>query len=94
MAQRRISAILDLINPPEARAKQRSAGRVLRMVISLDEAHELDANTPSTPLNPLCTERDEGQLYPPALFKGDWIDIETKRRTFWFAYTIDRFTRR
>ncbi|KAH1650397.1 hypothetical protein KXX16_007402 [Aspergillus fumigatus] len=22
----------------------------------------------------------------------DWIDIETKRRTFWLAYTLDRFT--
>ncbi|KAH1559005.1 hypothetical protein KXW39_007035, partial [Aspergillus fumigatus] len=22
----------------------------------------------------------------------DWIDLETKRRTFWLAYTLDRFT--
>ena len=22
----------------------------------------------------------------------DWIDIESMRRTFWVAYTIDRFT--
>lgn len=24
--------------------------------------------------------------------QGDWIDIESMRRTFWLAYTIDRFT--
>ncbi|KAH2932379.1 hypothetical protein KXW73_005896 [Aspergillus fumigatus] len=25
-------------------------------------------------------------------YHRDWIDLETKRRTFWLAYTLDRFT--
>lgn len=29
---------------------------------------------------------------PATNLQGDWIDIESTRRTFWLAYTIDRFT--
>ncbi|KAK8071480.1 hypothetical protein PG997_011683 [Apiospora hydei] len=30
--------------------------------------------------------------HPPTSFQGDWIDIESSRRTFWVAYCFDRFT--
>jgi hypothetical protein len=67
-----------------------SAGKAFRL-IQIMRLYELDANIPSIPLSLVCPERDRGQLYP-AQSKDDWIDIETERRTFWFAYTIDRFT--
>lgn len=28
----------------------------------------------------------------PVGFQGDWVDKESMRRTFWVAYTLDRFT--
>ncbi|KAH2525651.1 hypothetical protein KXW40_008495 [Aspergillus fumigatus] len=34
----------------------------------------------------------EGHPTPLGCFQEDWIDLETKRRTFWLAYTLDRFT--
>lgn len=30
--------------------------------------------------------------HPPAGIQGDWVDKESMRRTFWVAYTLDRFT--
>ncbi|KAK8067439.1 hypothetical protein PG996_006551 [Apiospora saccharicola] len=30
--------------------------------------------------------------HPPTSFQGDWIEVESLRRTFWIAYCFDRFT--
>ncbi|KAH3199599.1 hypothetical protein KXW62_000815 [Aspergillus fumigatus] len=34
----------------------------------------------------------QARLSPQGQVQEDWIDLETKRRTFWLAYTLDRFT--
>ncbi|XXH00822.1 hypothetical protein Hte_007173 [Hypoxylon texense] len=66
-----------------------SAGKAFRL-IQMMRLYELDVHQ-----NPLATQAQEQyspQLSPSGLVQDDWIDIETKRRTFWLAYTIDRFT--
>lgn len=55
-----------------------SAGRAFRL-IQLMRLYEIDAN-------------NHGAMSPQGRRQGDWIDIESLRRTFWLAYTIDRFT--
>lgn len=55
-----------------------SAGRAFRLV-QMMRLYEIDS-----PNHPATNNQDPGQ--------GDWIDIESMRRTFWLAYTIDRFT--
>lgn len=62
-----------------------SAGRAFRL-IQMMRLYELDM-----PRTPQTMQLDQYQReFTPA--QNDWIDIETKRRTFWFAYLIDRFT--
>ncbi|KAK8037826.1 all development altered-6 [Apiospora marii] len=34
----------------------------------------------------------EVDRHPPAGFQGDWVEVESLRRTFWIAYCFDRFT--
>lgn len=53
-----------------------SAGRAFRLV-QIMRLHEIDKPT---------THANEKKA------QGDWVDTESKRRTFWLAYTIDRFT--
>ncbi|KAL4893542.1 putative fungal-specific transcription factor [Aspergillus ambiguus] len=65
-----------------------TAGRAFRL-IQMMRLYELDA--PQTPPT-MQLEQYQGQLTLQGLAQDDWIDIETKRRTFWLAYTIDRFT--
>ena len=55
-----------------------SAGRAFRLV-QLMRLYEIDGH------NHVGTScQGQGQ--------GDWIDIESMRRTFWMAYTLDRST--
>lgn len=61
-----------------------SAGRALRL-IQMMRLYEIDM--PRSP----HTQVDQYQR-PLSPSQEDWVDIETKRRTFWFAYLIDRFT--
>lgn len=62
-----------------------SAGRALRL-IQMMRLYELDmARTPHT----MQLDQYQRPLTPG---QEDWVDIETKRRTFWLAYLIDRFT--
>ncbi|GFF27086.1 hypothetical protein IFM61606_09882 [Aspergillus udagawae] len=65
-----------------------SAGRAFRL-IQMMRLYELDV--PQTPPT-MQLEQYQGQLTLQGSVQDDWIDIETKRRTFWLAYTIDRFT--
>lgn len=65
-----------------------SAGRAFRL-IQMMRLYELDG--PQTP-HTMRLEQYEGQLALQGPVQDDWIDVETKRRTFWLAYTIDRFT--
>ncbi|KAI8626274.1 fungal-specific transcription factor domain-containing protein [Xylariaceae sp. FL1651] len=55
-----------------------SAGRAFRMV-QMRRLHDID-------------RFDQDLTCPHGQAQGDWIDIESMRRTFWLAYTIDRFT--
>ncbi|KAL9606994.1 MAG: hypothetical protein Q9167_008049, partial [Letrouitia subvulpina] len=65
-----------------------SAGRAFRL-IQMMRLYELDA-----PTNPgtMQLEHYHGQLTLQSPVQDDWVEVETKRRTFWLAYTIDRFT--
>ncbi|KAK4865938.1 hypothetical protein LT330_009031 [Penicillium expansum] len=65
-----------------------SAGRAFRL-IQMMRLYELDV--PQTPPT-MQLKQYQGQLTLQGLVQDNWIDIETKRRTFWLAYTIDRFT--
>ncbi|KAJ5675038.1 uncharacterized protein N7477_004972 [Penicillium maclennaniae] len=65
-----------------------SAGRAFRL-IQMMRLYELDV--PQTPAT-MQLDQYPGQLTLQGSVQDDWIDIETKRRTFWLAYTIDRFT--
>lgn len=56
-----------------------SAGRAFRLV-QMMRLYETDKPNHSATIH--C--QGQGQ--------GDWIDVESMRRTFWLAYTIDRFT--
>jgi hypothetical protein len=62
-----------------------SAGRALRLV-QMMRLYELDM--PRTP-HTMQLDQYQWQLTPD---QEDWVGIESKRRTFWFAYLIDRFT--
>lgn len=55
-----------------------SAGRAFRLV-QMMRLYEVDKAG-------FCLGNRNGQV------RGDWIDMESMRRTFWLAYTIDRFT--
>ncbi|GAM82785.1 hypothetical protein ANO11243_007710 [Dothideomycetidae sp. 11243] len=65
-----------------------SAGRAFRLVQML-RLYEVDA--PQTP-PPMQGVEQQGQPGIRGQTQEDWVDTETKRRTFWLAYTIDRFT--
>lgn len=65
-----------------------SAGRAFRL-IQIMRWYALDV--PQTPPT-MQLDQYQGQLALQGPFQDDWIDIEMKRRTFWLAYTIDRFT--
>lgn len=65
-----------------------SAGRAFRL-IQMMRLYELDAPTTSGTMQ---LEQYHGQLTLQGPVQDDWVDVETKRRTFWLAYTIDRFT--
>lgn len=66
-----------------------SAGRAFRL-IQMMRLYEVDmSQSLSTTQAP---EQDPGQPNLQEQVQDDWIDVETKRRTFWLAYTIDRFT--
>lgn len=56
-----------------------SAGRAFRLVQML-RLYEMDKTTDTTP-------KSSGQQP-----QDDWIDAESMRRTFWLAYTVDRYT--
>ncbi|KAI1325192.1 putative Zn(II)2Cys6 transcription factor [Xylariaceae sp. FL0255] len=65
-----------------------SAGMAFRLV-QMMRLYELDVpQSPST----LDKEQIPVPSSPSLQVSNDWVDIETKRRTFWLAYTIDRFT--
>jgi hypothetical protein len=66
-----------------------SAGRAFRL-IQMMRLYEVDV--PQSPPTTQTQEQDQWQLGLPGQIQEDWIDIETKRRTFWLAYTLDRFT--
>ena len=67
-----------------------SAGRAFRL-IQMMRLYEIDAPQSPSATHPLGPDR-ERQLSLHSQLPDDWIDLETKRRTFWLAYTIDRFT--
>lgn len=66
-----------------------SAGTAFRLIQML-RLYELDVNQ-STPTTQ-AQDQYAAQLSPSAQVQDDWIEVETRRRTFWLAYTIDRFT--
>jgi hypothetical protein len=66
-----------------------SAGRALRLS-QMMRLYELDATPGFTPVQ--SPAQDLSQFNFADQIQDDWINIETKRRTFWLAYTIDRFT--
>lgn len=66
-----------------------SAGRAFRL-IQMMRFYEVDAT--QSPPTTQTLEKDQGQLSLQGHPQDDWIDLEMKRRTFWLAYTIDRFT--
>jgi hypothetical protein len=66
-----------------------SAGRAFRL-IQMMRLYEVDA--PQTPPAGQSPEQDQAQLGLQGHVQENWIDQETKRRTFWLAYTLDRFT--
>ncbi|KAJ8129627.1 hypothetical protein O1611_g4004 [Lasiodiplodia mahajangana] len=57
-----------------------SAGRAFRLV-QLMRLYDLDGHK-----NPDPTTQGRDQVH------RDWVDVESMRRTFWLAFTIDRFT--
>lgn len=65
-----------------------SAGRAFRLV-QMMRLYEVDV--PQTPPTQEM-EQDQGQLGLQMRAQDDWVDNEMRRRTFWLAYTIDRFT--
>ena len=65
-----------------------SAGRAFRLV-QIMRLYELD--TPGTP-GSMQMDHYGNQLTLQGTMQEDWVDLETKRRTFWLAYTLDRFT--
>ncbi|KAI0432410.1 putative Zn(II)2Cys6 transcription factor [Xylaria sp. FL1042] len=65
-----------------------SAGMAFRLV-QMMRLYELDVQNP---FNTQAEEQYSAQLSPSSQVHDDWIDVETKRRTFWLAYTVDRFT--
>ncbi|KAL5365738.1 putative fungal-specific transcription factor [Aspergillus floccosus] len=66
-----------------------TAGRAFRL-IQIMRLYELDTSpSPSTKQAP---KQEQWPLNPQGQVQEDWIDLETKRRTFWLAYTLDRFT--
>lgn len=66
-----------------------SAGRAFRL-IQMTRLYELDV--PQSPPTTHLQLRDQRQLGPQLQDQDDWVDVEMKRRTFWLAYTLDRFT--
>lgn len=66
-----------------------SAGKAFRF-IQMMRLYEVDAPHISN-TQPQDHNQWQSSL-PKARIHEDWVDIETKRRTFWLAYTIDRFT--
>ncbi|KGO65699.1 Transcription factor, fungi [Penicillium italicum] len=64
-----------------------SAGRAFRL-IQMMRLYELDL--PQTPT--MQMRQYQGKLTLQESVQDNWIEIETKRRTFWLAYTLDRFT--
>ncbi|KAI1084748.1 putative Zn(II)2Cys6 transcription factor [Whalleya microplaca] len=66
-----------------------SVGMAFRLV-QMMRMYELDIH--QSPPTTQSQEQYSSQLSPSGQVQDDWIDIETKRRTFWLAYTIDRFT--
>lgn len=68
-----------------------SAGKAFRL-IQMMRLYEIDAQRPLVPLTTQKMERDQDSPNLQERHKDDWVDTETKRRTFWLAYTIDRFT--
>ncbi|KAJ4363938.1 hypothetical protein N0V83_009391 [Neocucurbitaria cava] len=65
-----------------------SAGRAFRLV-QMMRLYEVDV--PQTPPTQEM-EQDQGQLGLQMRAQDDWVENEMRRRTFWLAYTIDRFT--
>ncbi|KAH2183659.1 hypothetical protein KXW61_002151 [Aspergillus fumigatus] len=63
-----------------------TAGRAFRP-IQIMRLYELDIPPP-----PPSPPPKQAPLSPQGQVQEDWIDLETKRRTFWLAYTLDRFT--
>lgn len=66
-----------------------SAGRAFRL-IQMMRLYEVDANRPPSTMQLERGQESSGFFKGPA--QDDWVDTETRRRTFWLAYTIDRFT--
>ncbi|RYC58353.1 hypothetical protein CHU98_g7868 [Xylaria longipes] len=66
-----------------------SAGTAFRL-IQMMRLYELDIHQSSPTTQ--AQEQYSAQLSPSGQVQDDWIDVETKRRTFWLAYIIDRFT--
>ena len=66
-----------------------SAGRAFRL-IQMMRLYEIDGH--QTCPNSQAQDQDQEPISLQVDAQEDWIDIETKRRTFWLAYTIDRFT--
>ena len=66
-----------------------SAGRAFRL-IQMMRLYEVDV--PQSPPSSPVREPDQWHFGLQGQVQDDWIDVETKRRTFWLAYTIDRFT--
>lgn len=66
-----------------------TAGRAFRL-IQIMRLYELDI--PPSPSSKQAPKQEQWPLNPQGQVQEDWIDLETKRRTFWLAYTLDRFT--
>ena len=66
-----------------------SAGRAFRL-IQMMRLYEIDVLQPCP--HSQAQDQDQEKISLQVDVQEDWIDIETKRRTFWLAYTIDRFT--
>ena len=66
-----------------------SAGRAFRL-IQMMRLYEVDVL--QSPPTTQAQEQDQWRLSLQGQVQDDWVDTETKRRTFWLAYTIDRFT--
>ncbi|KAK8023340.1 hypothetical protein PG991_006579, partial [Apiospora marii] len=69
-----------------------SAGRAFRL-IQMMRLYELDVpQRQATPPTMQLGQYQQVQLTLQDPVQDDWVETETKRRTFWLAYTIDRFT--